>query len=137
MQDGWFVVSKILINKFDFYIVNFNKLTTTVLRRRDAKFERCFPAMTILKYSARNPKNEHSCKKEALCPVDADDKKDKVICRSLKHQVETLYLQPSSQSVRCLHSSARLNTYGSDRQAQAHTSWCFITLYARSIMFID
>ena len=26
MQDGWFVVSKILINKFDLYIVNFNKL---------------------------------------------------------------------------------------------------------------
>ena len=26
MQDGWFVVSKISINKFDFYIVNFNKL---------------------------------------------------------------------------------------------------------------
>ena len=27
MQDGWFVVSKILFNKFDFYIVSFNKLT--------------------------------------------------------------------------------------------------------------
>ena len=26
MQDGWFVVSKILINKFDLYLVNFNKL---------------------------------------------------------------------------------------------------------------
>ena len=26
--------------------------------------------------------------------------------------------------------------YGSDRQAEAHTSWCFITLYAWSITFI-
>ena len=53
MQDGWFVVSKILINKFDLYIVNFDKLL-----RRDTKFEICFPAMTsditLLKYSARN-----------------------------------------------------------------------------------
>ena len=55
MQDGWFVVSKILINKFDLYIVNF--ITIIVLRRRDTKFERCFPAMTsditLLKYSAQ------------------------------------------------------------------------------------
>ena len=40
-----------------------------------------------LKHSAQNLKNEYSRKKEALCPVEADDKKDKVICRSLKHQV--------------------------------------------------
>ena len=56
MQDGWFVVSKNLINKFDLYIVNFNKLIS--LCRRDTKFERCFPAMTrditLLKYSAQN-----------------------------------------------------------------------------------
>ena len=47
MVGGWCYVSKILINKFDFYIVNFNKLTIIVLRRRDTKFERCFPAVTI------------------------------------------------------------------------------------------
>ena len=34
MQDGWFVVSKILINKFDFYIVNFNKLTHCLAQAR-------------------------------------------------------------------------------------------------------
>ena len=49
MQDGWFVVSKILINKFDLYIVNFNKIIRgLVLGRRDTKFERCFPAMSMV-----------------------------------------------------------------------------------------
>ena len=56
MVGGWCYVSKILINKFDFYIVNFNKLTIIVLRRRDTKFERCFSAKKILKYSAQNLK---------------------------------------------------------------------------------
>ena len=32
MQNGWFVVSKILINKFDLYIVNFNKLLSLQAR---------------------------------------------------------------------------------------------------------
>ena len=51
MQDGWFVVSKNFINKFDLYIVKFNKFTGAILNPG-------FPAMTsditLLKYSAQN-----------------------------------------------------------------------------------
>ena len=125
MQAGWCYVSKILINKFGFYIVNFNKLTVIVLRKRDTKFERCFPATTILKYSTQNLKNEYSEKKKHCALLTRE-----LIGRSPNIRLETLYLQPSSQSGRCLHSLARLNTYGSDSQVEAHTSWCFITLYA-------
>ena len=68
MQDGWFVVSKILINKFDFYIVNFNKLTIIVLRKRDT-----LPSDDNLKIQRTKPKKTNiTVKKEALCPVDAD-----------------------------------------------------------------
>ena len=51
MQDGWFVVSKILINKFDVYIVNFNKLTIIVLRKRDT-----LPGDDNLKIQRTKPK---------------------------------------------------------------------------------
>ena len=68
MQDGWFVVSKILINKFDVYIVNFNKLTIIVLRKRDT-----LPGDDNLKIQRTKPKKTNiAVKKEALCPVNAD-----------------------------------------------------------------
>ena len=38
MQDGWFVVSKILINKFDLYIVNFNKLVSLISLSAQARY---------------------------------------------------------------------------------------------------
>ena len=46
--------------------------------------------ITLLKHSARNPKNEFSCKKKAFCPVDADDKKDKVIRGRSKRHISNL-----------------------------------------------